>query len=66
MSSSEKLSAIELLRIVPLPEASRLSSLSDDTLKRRHKDKLIHLSNRRLGMRVKDALMLAETKTAKA
>jgi hypothetical protein len=46
-------------RIVPLAEASRLSSLSKDTILRNHRDKLIQLSERRLGMRVRDALMLA-------
>jgi hypothetical protein len=51
----------ELDRIVELPEASRLSSLSVDTIKRRHADKLIKLSPRRIGMRVRDALMLSET-----
>jgi hypothetical protein len=50
----------ELDRIVELPEASRLSSLSVDTIKRRHADKLIKLSPRRVGIRLRDALMLSE------
>lgn len=48
----------ELQRIVDLKEAARLSGLSRDTLKRRHIDKIIRLSPRRVGMRVRDALML--------
>jgi hypothetical protein len=52
------LSAIELERIITLNEASRLSSQSVDTLRRRHRDKIIQLSLRRQGMRVKHALML--------
>jgi hypothetical protein len=48
----------ELQRIVDLKEASRLSGLSRDTLKRRHLNKIIKLSPRRVGMRVCDALML--------
>jgi hypothetical protein len=49
----------ELHRVVDLKEASRLSGLSVDTIKRHHRDKVIDLSPRRRGMRVRDALMLA-------
>jgi len=49
---------IELLRIVQPPEAERLSSTSWDTLQRNHPDKVVHLSKRRVGMRVGHALML--------
>jgi hypothetical protein len=49
---------LELQRIITLQEASRLSGMSLDTLKRRHSDKIIQLSPRRLGMRVRDALRL--------
>lgn len=49
---------IELLRFVPPEEAERLSTLSWDTIKRKHADKIVHLSKRRVGMRVGDALML--------
>lgn len=52
------LSKLERLRIAPMPEASRLSSLSEDSLRRNHRDKIIKLSPRREGMRVEDALML--------
>jgi hypothetical protein len=62
---SETLSALELERIASLAEASKLSSMSEDTLRRRHGDKIIKLSDRRSGMRVKHALMLAETHTTK-
>jgi hypothetical protein len=51
---------IELQRIVDLKEAARLSGMSIDTIKRRHSDKIIDLSPRRRGMRVRDALMLKE------
>jgi hypothetical protein len=51
---------VELERIVDMREAERLSTLSEDTLKRRFPDKIIRLSKRRLGMRVRHALMLAE------
>ena len=36
----ELLPPLELLRIVPLAEAERLSSLSEDTLRREHGDKI--------------------------
>jgi hypothetical protein len=55
------LSPTELARIVPLAEASRLSGLSEDSLRRHYRDKLIVLSERRLGMRVRDALFLNDT-----
>jgi hypothetical protein len=51
---------LELQRIVSLPEASRLSGLSIDSLKRHYRSKFIQLSERRFGMRVADALMLAD------
>jgi hypothetical protein len=50
------LSPLELHRIAPMSEASRLSGLSEDTLTRHHSDKIKHLSPRRKGMRVGDAL----------
>jgi hypothetical protein len=48
----------ELERIVSLTEACALSGLSVEGLRRYHKEKIITLSPRRRGMRVKDALML--------
>jgi hypothetical protein len=56
---------IELQRIVSLREASRLSGLSIDTIKRRHRDKIINLSLRRRGIRICDALMM-KTATARS
>ena len=56
--------AVELQRIAPLPEAAHLSGLSEDTLRRRHPDKIIKLSPRRVGMRVGDALALTAKKSA--
>jgi hypothetical protein len=50
---------VELLRIVKPEEAERLSSLSWDTITREHSDKIVQLSDRRVGMRVGHALMLA-------
>jgi hypothetical protein len=49
---------VELLRFVGPEEAERLSTLSWDTIKRKHADKVVQLSERRVGMRVGHALML--------
>jgi hypothetical protein len=57
---------IELQRIVDLKEASRLSGLSIDSLKRHYRSKFVRLSERRFGMRVADALMLADESEAAA
>lgn len=51
---------LELKRIVDLKEASRLSGLSVDSIKRHYRQQIIELSPRRLGMRVGDALMLGQ------
>jgi hypothetical protein len=51
---------LELLRIVEMAEAARLSSLSTDQLTRDYPDKVVKLSKRRNGMRVAHALMLRE------
>ena len=52
---------IELLRVVEMEEAARLSSLSADTLVREHAGKIVKLSLRRNGMRVAHALMLNDS-----
>jgi hypothetical protein len=65
-TSDDRLRWIELQRIAPLAEASRLSGLSIDSLKRHYRDKFIQLSERRFGMRVADALMLADKHEAAA
>lgn len=54
---------LELKRLVPLSKASEISTLSTDTLRRRHADKIVNLSPRRQAMRLGDALML-NNKTA--
>jgi hypothetical protein len=41
-----------------LSEASGLSNLSEDTLKRNHSEKIVRLSPRRLGMKRRHALSL--------
>jgi len=53
--------AVELNRIVSLAEASRLSSLSVDTLRDQFSEKIVQLSPKRAGMRVGHALMLRKS-----
>jgi hypothetical protein len=56
----EQLSWLELNRIASLQEASRLSGLSPDSLRRHHGHRIVKLSPRRSGMRVIDALMIQQ------
>jgi hypothetical protein len=49
---------LAMLRVVPIRQAAELAGVSEDTLRRRRPDKIIQLSPRRQGMRVRDALML--------
>jgi hypothetical protein len=54
----QKMSPLELRRIMPLKEAAKLTGMSVDTLRRHHRDKIRRLSPRRLGMCVADALQI--------
>ena len=55
-----ELDLLELDRIVTLKQAAELMGVSMSTLRRHYTDKMIKLSERRLGMRIKDALQLGE------
>jgi hypothetical protein len=48
----------ELDRIISLQEAEKISSVSVDSWKRNHPEKIIKLGPRRLGIRLRDALLL--------
>jgi hypothetical protein len=48
----------ELDKIISLEQVEEVSTLSPDSIKRHHADKLIRLSPRRFGMRLRDALFL--------
>jgi hypothetical protein len=58
--TSELLAGLEGERIISLPEAARLNGTSVDTIRRRHADKILRMSDKRVGMRLKDALGLAQ------
>ena len=51
-------SAIELRKILTLEQVTELTTLSADSLKRHHADKIRRLGPRRLGMRLADALAI--------
>jgi hypothetical protein len=53
-----ELTPIELERIVSLEEAARLGGVSTDTLRRNYPEKILQLSPKRRGMRLRDALRL--------
>jgi hypothetical protein len=50
---------LELERVLELPEVKEITTLSIDSIKRHHRDKVVNLSPRRLGMKLKDALAIA-------
>jgi hypothetical protein len=52
--------AVELLRPIRLPEVVRLSGISEDTWRRRYRDKFIQLSQRAIGVRLIDVLLIGE------
>jgi hypothetical protein len=52
---------LELDQIIYLQEAEQISSLSPDSWKRNHPEKIVELSPRRLGIRLRDALMLRKS-----
>jgi hypothetical protein len=60
MSEDTTLSKLERERIATLSEAAKLRGVSEDSLKRNDRDKILQLGPRRLGMRIKHALMLED------
>lgn len=51
---------LEPERIIPLSDVEAITSLSIDSLERHHQDKIIRLTKRRRGMRLKHALALSQ------
>jgi hypothetical protein len=62
VKKSERPSWLELERVLPLPEVEEMTSLSRDSLDRHHSNKIVDLSPRRRGMRVKDVLAIINGK----
>ena len=55
---------LELERVLSMPEVEEITSLSVDSLNRHHREKIVELSPRRRGMKLKDALAIARGTTA--
>jgi hypothetical protein len=51
----------QLDQIIPLKEAAKLSGLSPGSWRRNFPTKIIRLGPRRIGVRLRDALLLGET-----
>jgi hypothetical protein len=60
----QPLSPLELERVALMPEIERLTSLSHDTIVKHYRDKLVRVSPRRIGMRIKDVLTIAVPRDA--
>jgi hypothetical protein len=54
--------AVQLMRIVSIRQAAELAGIGVRTMLRSHADKIVRISPGRIGMRVRDALMIAEGK----
>jgi hypothetical protein len=52
------LSPLELARVITLNEAAKLNGVSTDTVYREYRDLIVRVSAKRVGMRMRDALML--------
>ncbi len=51
---------LERRRIIPLSQAAEITSLSEDSLRRHHRDKIRKIGPRRIGMRLGDVLDIGE------
>jgi hypothetical protein len=56
---SESPSYVELESVKTLPEVTKITTLSVDTIERRYPQYVVHLSPRRKGMKLKHALEIA-------
>jgi predicted DNA-binding transcriptional regulator AlpA len=54
------LDTLEPMRVVPLSRVAAFLGIHERTIYRNHADKIIRISPRRLGMRVRDALAIGE------
>jgi hypothetical protein len=59
-TTPELLSALERMRIIPVPQAAQMNNLSTDTFRRQFAHLIVRLSAKRIGVRLGDALDLAQ------
>ena len=57
---AQLLAGIEAQRIVPLKEASRLSGVSTDTLRKHYRNLIVRVGPKRVGMRLGDVLGIGQ------
>ena len=50
---------LDLARVLPMQEVEKITNLSRYSLQRQHKEKIAHLSPRRRGMTLRNALAIA-------
>ena len=53
---------LERESVVPLAKVEKITSLDRDTIKRRYPDRVVQLSDKRQGMKLKHALAITEGK----
>jgi hypothetical protein len=58
--TSELLAGLEGKRILKLPEVGRLNGISVDTIRRKYSHLIVRMSDGRIGMRLEDALSIAQ------
>jgi hypothetical protein len=57
-TSEQSPSWLELERVIPLAEVKVMTNLSRDSLKRHHGDKIVQLSPRRQGIKLRNVLAI--------
>lgn len=63
LTDHEQLRTLEPMRIILLPDVAKFLGVSVETLTRHHGDKIVRISPRRRGMRVRDVLAIGPEKT---
>jgi len=63
-TNNELMNALEGMRIVSMREASMLTGLSADTLRRHHGHLILRLSAKRCGLRLRDVLTIGDPQQA--
>ena len=60
--SDEAARGLELERVISLAEVAELAGVSEDTIRRHHPHLIRRLSPRRVGVKLRDALAIGESK----
>lgn len=60
MNKAEALKELEPMRVIPLSDVAKLLGITVPTLVKNHGDKIIQISPRRRGLRVRDIMVIGE------